>query len=214
MDIQIFHLGMHSMLTQETLRSLLPKPHNQSIVFVEDPEDTQVRNKPMFIIYDWLELLLQMKPSTSNNQIFTEPPPNAQYIVINMRRDDHGLLTTFPWLNSIRGLFYQQDTQHTMNRGFAAILQGEIWVPREALLSWMQNGSRRDKTTSLNGLSDREASVLNLIGAGLSNKEISEQLYISTNTVKAHLYNIYKKIEVNNRLQAALWASENLGGCS
>lgn len=51
-------------------------------------------------------------------------------------------------------------------------------------------------------LSEREIEVLKLLGEGFSNQEIASQLYISLNTVKAHLKSIYGKLEVNNRVQA------------
>jgi LuxR family maltose regulon positive regulatory protein len=52
-------------------------------------------------------------------------------------------------------------------------------------------------------LSDRELEVLALIAEGLTNPEIASQLYIALNTVKAHTRNIYGKLGVNNRTQAA-----------
>ncbi len=52
-------------------------------------------------------------------------------------------------------------------------------------------------------LSDRELAVLRLIAEGLSNREIAQRLYLSTNTVKGHSRNIYGKLGVNNRTQAA-----------
>jgi DNA-binding CsgD family transcriptional regulator len=52
--------------------------------------------------------------------------------------------------------------------------------------------------------------VLLFIASGISNTEIADNLNISRNTVKTHLYNIYNKIRVPNRLQAALWAAKNL----
>ena len=49
-----------------------------------------------------------------------------------------------------------------------------------------------------------------MISTGAKNEEIAAELYISPNTVKTHIYNIFKKIDVPNRLQAVLWAAKNL----
>jgi len=51
-------------------------------------------------------------------------------------------------------------------------------------------------------LTDRELEILQRIAEGLTNKEIGNRLYLSANTVKAHLRNVYGKLNVNNRTQA------------
>ena len=56
------------------------------------------------------------------------------------------------------------------------------------------------------GLSEREIEVLLLVAQGRSNAEISEALVISTNTVVRHLSNIFAKIDVHNRTEAAAYA--------
>jgi LuxR family maltose regulon positive regulatory protein len=55
-------------------------------------------------------------------------------------------------------------------------------------------------------LSDRELEVLKLIAAGLSNQEIAGRLFLSPNTVKVHTYNLYAKLGVHTRTQAAAQA--------
>ncbi|EAB6064295.1 transcriptional regulator CsgD, partial [Salmonella enterica subsp. enterica] len=52
--------------------------------------------------------------------------------------------------------------------------------------------------------------ILNKLRIGASNNEIARSLFISENTVKTHLYNLFKKIAVKNRTQAVSWANDNL----
>jgi len=59
------------------------------------------------------------------------------------------------------------------------------------------------------GLTQRELSVVTLIGAGLSNKEIAAELYVSDNTIKTYIRTAYRKLGVGSRIHAALWAMEH-----
>jgi DNA-binding NarL/FixJ family response regulator len=58
-------------------------------------------------------------------------------------------------------------------------------------------------------LTDREQQVLDMVGAGLPNKTIARRLGISERTVKAHLTNVYQRLGVTDRTQAALWAQRH-----
>ena len=58
-------------------------------------------------------------------------------------------------------------------------------------------------------LTQREKEVLHLITRGLSNKEIASELYVSEKTVKTHVANLFGKLSVTSRTQAALWAKDN-----
>ena len=56
------------------------------------------------------------------------------------------------------------------------------------------------------GLTERELEILMLVGKGLTNKKIGKQLYISDRTVQAHLSNIFSKLGVESRTEAAMYA--------
>ncbi|MGB0513402.1 MAG: response regulator transcription factor [Wenzhouxiangellaceae bacterium] len=58
------------------------------------------------------------------------------------------------------------------------------------------------------GISEREYAVLERLAAGRSNKEIARELSISPNTVKTHVANLYTKLEVSKRTEAANVARE------
>lgn len=60
------------------------------------------------------------------------------------------------------------------------------------------------------GLSPRELEVLQLVAKGLANKQIGRALGISERTVKVHLGNVFRRINVQDRTSAALWAREHL----
>ncbi|MER6973543.1 response regulator transcription factor [Nocardioides sp. NPDC000445] len=67
-------------------------------------------------------------------------------------------------------------------------------------------GEHEDRMGTLAGLSTREVEVLALITQGLSNKEIAAKLVVSVNTLKSHIRQAYRKIEVTTRSQAVSWA--------
>lgn len=61
----------------------------------------------------------------------------------------------------------------------------------------------------IESLTKREYEVLTLIAEGLNNKDIADKLYISEKTVKNHVSSIFKKLDVNDRIQAAIFAFKN-----
>jgi two-component system, NarL family, nitrate/nitrite response regulator NarL len=56
------------------------------------------------------------------------------------------------------------------------------------------------------GLTEREEQILRLVAQGLSNKVIARQLWVTEQTVKFHLSNLYRKLDITNRTEAARWA--------
>ncbi|WP_345520958.1 response regulator transcription factor [Nocardioides conyzicola] len=59
------------------------------------------------------------------------------------------------------------------------------------------------------GLTGREVQVLALIAEGLTNQEIADRVYISINSVKTYIRAAYRKVGVNSRSQAAIWAMQH-----
>ncbi len=83
------------------------------------------------------------------------------------------------------------------------VVQGRLVFPRSAqrLLSTQRNVAAEPAST----LSPRETEILSYIARGSTNLEIASALSVSENTVRFHLKNIYDKLQVANRTEAAAW---------
>ncbi|MGE4443131.1 MAG: LuxR C-terminal-related transcriptional regulator [Desulfomicrobium sp.] len=118
--------------------------------------------------------------------------------------------------SGIRGIFYRNSPFKFMVKGVSAMLENELWFSREAMSAFLLGKQHHhseiiEVEEAQNELSQREQEILLMLAAGATNKDIAQKLFLSLNTVKSHIYNIYKKIDVPNRLQASLWAARNLG---
>ena len=116
-------------------------------------------------------------------------------------------------LRGIQGLFHIHDPIELLVKGVRALLDGEVWLPRRVLV---QIALRAGAAPHGNGeestcLTRREVEILLCVGAGHTNDEISRKLCVSSHTVKTHLYRVFKKIKVRNRMEAFRWASSHLG---
>lgn len=113
----------------------------------------------------------------------------------------------------VRGFFYQGDDVDQFMKGIKALFDGELWLSRKIMTHYILNNHMRSFPPNEHEaglLTPREKEILNLVAQGASNEMIADRLCISRHTVKTHLYNIFKKINVPNRLQAALWTAKNL----
>lgn len=114
--------------------------------------------------------------------------------------------------SGVRGLFYHEDTVSSLLKGIRALLAGDTWLSHATLLDLVleEPGASLSEAVSDSGLTKREVQILAHLSTGETNEEISESLGVSVHTIKSHLYNIYRKINVTNRFQASLWASKHI----
>ena len=112
----------------------------------------------------------------------------------------------------VRGIFYRGDSLASYKKGILAVLDGELWFTRGVLAKSLVEAIRNVETTDEKQtiLTFREKEILAMIAAGLSKDDIADGLGISPHTVKTHTHNIYQKINVPNRIKAAMWATRNL----
>jgi LuxR family maltose regulon positive regulatory protein len=89
----------------------------------------------------------------------------------------------------------------------SALLEERL-VAAERMLHLAQVRSTRPAATAGEALSTRELAVLRLLPTGLSQREIGDRLFVSMNTVKTHLRNVYRKLDAPTREDAVTRARE------
>jgi two-component system, NarL family, response regulator LiaR len=88
-----------------------------------------------------------------------------------------------------------------------AVLGGEVVISPETPAQALVGGDWPGRVSA--DLSAREAEILTMIAAGMSNHEIAERSYLTINSVKSYIRKAYRKIGVERRSQAVRWALEN-----
>jgi len=108
------------------------------------------------------------------------------------------------------GIVLKQTATDLLIKSIRKVYGGEIWLDAKTTAAVMRqfaspsepNPRERDKPR----LSNREREIVALVAQGFKNKEIAERMFISEQTVKNHLHNIFDKLGVSDRLELALYA--------
>jgi DNA-binding NarL/FixJ family response regulator len=90
------------------------------------------------------------------------------------------------------------------------VAAGEQWLERQSTRQILEKMLRRETGTRgvIGLLTSREIELVRLVAAGLRNRDIADQLFISEGTVKVHLHNIYEKLNINSRMALLRYAQE------
>lgn len=142
-----------------------------------------------------------------------EVSPACKILIIVTKEIDYSKLVCAVRSGAKGYVSIQKGVDHLV-KSIQQVNQGEIWVERKLIPRLINQEESNDKVEDPGvkakeiGLTRREKEVLDCLAEGLCNKEIADKLFISQKTVKTHLTNIFRKLNVADRLQAVLCAIE------
>lgn len=109
----------------------------------------------------------------------------------------------------INGYVLKDSDSEILKKAIFTVNEGETYIQPSLAPLLNEKLSNQEENPAINDLTKREIEVLKLLAEGLFNKEIAYKLSISEKTVKNHVSNIFRKIEVFDRTQAAVFAIKN-----
>src|SRR5450755_1429127 len=115
------------------------------------------------------------------------------------------------------GIVLKQSATDLLIKSIRKVNAGEIWLDSDTTAAVMRQfatgtdeapaaGTPASSSRERSRLSQREREIVALVVQGFKNKEIAEKMFISEQTVKNHLHNIFDKLGVSDRLELALYA--------
>ena len=133
---------------------------------------------------------------------------NVKVIIFTVHNEVEYLLKAVEF--GIDGYILKESDSSELRKAIFTVINGETYIQPSLIPLLNAKMVERDiEREKIDLLTKRELEVLKLLSVGLYNKEIAEKLNISERTVKNHISNIFKKIEVTDRTQAAVFSIKN-----
>jgi DNA-binding NarL/FixJ family response regulator len=143
-------------------------------------------------------------------QHITQRYPSTRVVMLTVSEEDDDVLTALKM--GARAYVLKGVPGRELLRILRQVHEGDVYVTptlAASLLMDMSSPPRETEPASpLDELTDREREVLELVAEGHSNKEVARHLYLSEKTIKHHMTNILSKLQVRNRVEAALIAHQ------
>jgi DNA-binding NarL/FixJ family response regulator len=169
------------------------------------------KNKPRLVLLD-----LSLPGIDAPNSVTPLQRLNldTRIVIIGAPDCDEAELALFR--QGVRGCCPVNSSDEHYQRVISAVLRGEVWIRRSLTAQLLEQLGERMRTATLSRKSEadllaeltkREREIASLVARGENNKIIARNLDITERTVKAHLTEIFRKLEVSDRLKLALLLS-------
>jgi DNA-binding NarL/FixJ family response regulator len=202
-DHRLFREGLRLMLARDESIDVVDEAANrvQAIDLVRDFQ-------PDVVLLDII--LPEIHGIGVFRQIREESPKTKPLVLIPPKEDETMIFKALKL--GAKGYVSKDATVSDLIKAIRAVYQGDVWVERKLITRFFDaqdmahfQGEQQEGRTK-EELTSREQEVLRCLTKGWTNKEIGQALFISEKTVKTHLNNIFKKLNVTRRLQAILYA--------
>ncbi len=200
-DHPLFRKGMRSLLESMPDIELIGEAESG-----QEAINMAAEHQPDLVLMD-----LQMPGGSglSATRELSKTSPNVHILIVTLFQDDESIFTALR--AGARGYILKDADEEEMMRAIRAAGEGEaIFSPAIAtrLMDYFSNPQTIVPKELFPELTEREREILILIARGESNAAIADQLSISVKTVRNHVSNIYNKLQVADRAQAAIRARE------
>lgn len=208
MAVNIMIADDHSMI-REGLKQLL-ELEGEFKVICEACDGIECINKLETVTPDVLLLDINM-PNMNGLEVLQKMKENKMKIkvlILTVHNEVEYLLKAVDI--GVNGYLLKDSESSELKKAILAVVNGENYI-QPSLIPVLNSKmiDRDNDSIKIESLTKRELEVLKNLSYGMYNKEIAEKLDISERTVKNHISNIFKKIEVTDRTQAAVFAIRN-----
>lgn len=138
-------------------------------------------------------------------KIIKEKYPNIKVIMLTSHDKQDEIISSFA--SGASGYALKEISINKLHDVIKTVASGSLWVAPQIASVVQKLFFNIEPSPKYDfKLTEREKEILSLLVQGLSNNEISERLFVSSHTVKAHVANILSKLSVTDRVQAAVKA--------
>lgn len=197
-DHDLFRRGLRELLEQQGIRVVGEAANGEDAVALAG------RAQPDVVVMD---LSLPRMSGTEATRRVLAQSPEMKVLVLTMSVEAEDVMDAM--MAGACGYLMKDATVEEIAAGVRAAAVGESWLsPRAAgyLLDRLRGRAGADDRAVRGVLSERELEILRLVAEGCDNEEIASRLVLSPRTVKNHVSSILSKLELDNRVQAAVYA--------
>jgi DNA-binding NarL/FixJ family response regulator len=198
-DHDLFRRGLRELLEEQGIRFI------GEAATAEDGVALATRARPDVVVMD---LNLPRRSGIEATRELVAAAPDIRVLVLTVASDERSVLDAL--IAGAAGYLLKDATIEEIAAGVRAAAAGESFVsPR---IAHHVLGRLRGQAGPGNGnpdetkLSERELDILRLVAQGCDNDQIAERLFLSPRTVKNHVSSILSKLDMDNRVQAAVYA--------
>lgn len=208
MSIKVILADDH-ILMREGIRQLLE--FDGSISVIDEASDGDecisklLKSKPDVLL---LDINMPKKNGIEVLEEIKKRNINVKVLILTVHNETEYLLKAVDI--GVDGYILKDSESAELKKAIHAVLRGENYI-QPSLVPALNSRliSRDEDQDKIDSLTKRELEVLIQVANGMFNKEIATSLNISERTVKNHISNIFKKIDVSDRTQAAVFAIKN-----
>lgn len=205
-DHRLFSDGLRMILEHDEMMDVICSAKNgkEAISMVSE-------QKPDILL---LDIRMQKMDGLNALPVIRKKSPDTKALILTDACVEEDVLEALK--EGAKGYLSKNEGHSSLIKAVKAVCAGEMWLDRKLMSRFFEkeicrklNGKDELCGTLKKVLSAREQEVIRHLAKGRSNKKIAEALFISEKTVKTHLSNIFKKLNVTCRLQAILYAQKS-----